>query len=278
MAGQNPTGTKIEKKEKICFVISPIGDEGSDIRNYADVVYEFIIKPAVEKHLYKPIRADAIAKPGVVTSDIVNHVLDDDLVVTDLTLANPNVTYELALRHIVKKPYIQIKDSFGQLPFDIQPTRTIIFRYGNAHSMLSCREQISQQIESIHSDPSKVDSPITRSVTLHALESSKDPIKEYIQQMELRLNSRMDNIEARFNFHPKVLQPGEAPPFSGQTVYIDPTKVMLDPSQSLSGVVINPTLSNAKPTVLGGPSVFVDTSSWFSDLNKRIEKKDSGDK
>jgi hypothetical protein len=41
------------------------------------VVYEFIIKPAVEKHAYRPVRADAISKPGIVSSDIVNHVLDD---------------------------------------------------------------------------------------------------------------------------------------------------------------------------------------------------------
>jgi hypothetical protein len=77
MATKDSTHSKIEKKEKICFIISPIGDEGSEIRNYADVVYEFIIKPAVEKHAYRPVRADAISKPGVVTSDIVNHVLDD---------------------------------------------------------------------------------------------------------------------------------------------------------------------------------------------------------
>ena len=31
-----------------CFVISPIGEEGSKIRQHADDVYEFIIEPALK--------------------------------------------------------------------------------------------------------------------------------------------------------------------------------------------------------------------------------------
>jgi hypothetical protein len=255
-------------------VISPIGDEGSEIRNYADMVFEFIIRPAVEKHSYTPIRADHISKPGIITSDVISRLLYDTLVIADLTLSNPNVTYELAIRHMVKKHVIQIKDSYGSLPFDIQPMRTIPFRYGNTKSMLSCREEIIKQIEAIENDHSRVDSPITQSVTLHALEPSKDPMKEYVQQLESRiqtLSSKIDNIEAKESFHPRVIEPGEAPPFSGQTLF-DLSKLKLEPSQLLGNLVIKPDFSSIKPTVPGKP-IFRNT-----DTKKKSEPNEDSKK
>jgi hypothetical protein len=273
LANQEPAN-KRDEQTKTCFVISPIADEDSEIRNYADMVFEFIIKPAVEKHSYKPIRADQISKPGIITSDIVDRLLKDDLVIADLTLANPNVTYELAIRHMIKGHVIQIKDSYGQLPFDIQPMRTILFRFGDTKSMLSCREAISDQVQAIKNG-ARPESPISQSVILHALEPSKEPMKEYLQQLELRLNSKIDNIEARVGFHPKVLQPGEAPPFSGQTVFIDPSRIKLDPSLSLGGVVVHPNLSNIKPTVLGGQTIIGDSTFLNAGLKKSETKKDN---
>ncbi|MPZ07275.1 MAG: hypothetical protein GEU26_12815 [Nitrososphaeraceae archaeon] len=281
MATHDSTHAKIEKKEKICFVISPIDEEGTDTRNYADIVFEFIIKPAVEKLSYKPLRADHISKPGLITLDIVNHLRDDALVVADLTESNPNVMYELAIRHAAAKHAIQIKDSSGQLPFDIQGMRTIPFRYMNATSMIACRDEISKQVQTIEANSTKVDSPISQSFILRALEPSNDPVKESVQQLVLQMQtviSKIDTLEARQTFHPRIVQPGEKPPISGQRVFVDPTKVILDPSQSLSGVVISPSLSNIKPTVLGGPSVFVDPTSWATDLKKKAVTEEKSDK
>jgi hypothetical protein len=131
MADQNTAIAKKDKDEKICFMISPIGEEGSSIRNYADLVFEFIIRPAVEMYRYKPIRADQMPEPGIITSTIINHLIKDPLVIADLTSSNPNVTYELAIRHAVKKHAIQIKDSHGSIPFDVRSMSTI-------HSMNNC--------------------------------------------------------------------------------------------------------------------------------------------
>lgn len=94
-------------------MISPIGKVGSDIRNYADLIFEFIIKPVVERHSYSPVRADHIYEPGMITTDIINRLSEVDLVVADLTTTNFNVAYELAIRHSVRKPVIQISHSYG---------------------------------------------------------------------------------------------------------------------------------------------------------------------
>ena len=50
---------------------------------------------------------------------------DADLVVADLTDHNPNVFYELAIRHALQLPLVQLIDSAQDLPFDIKAMRTV---------------------------------------------------------------------------------------------------------------------------------------------------------
>jgi len=54
--------------------------------------------------------------------------------VADLFGNNPNVYYELALRHAFSKPFIQMQDS-SEKPFDRQGIRTIRFDYRLEDSM-----------------------------------------------------------------------------------------------------------------------------------------------
>src|SRR3989339_2254786 len=95
-------------EQKSCFVIAPIGEPDSDTRKRSDQVLKHIIRPAVEACGYKAVRADEIDKPGIITSQVIQRVVDDPLVVADLTESNPNVFYELAIRHALRKPLIQL--------------------------------------------------------------------------------------------------------------------------------------------------------------------------
>ena len=61
-------GSETKKK---CFVISPIGEEGSEMRERSNKVLEHIIKPPVEECGYECMRADEIAEPGIITSQII---------------------------------------------------------------------------------------------------------------------------------------------------------------------------------------------------------------
>ena len=91
---------------KICFVIAPIDAEGSETRRRSDQVLNHIISPAAEECGYETIRADNISEPGIITSQIIQHLLEDSLVIADLTGRNPNVFYELAIRHAIKKSVV----------------------------------------------------------------------------------------------------------------------------------------------------------------------------
>jgi hypothetical protein len=111
--------------EKICFVIAPIGEENSEIRQRSDRILRYIIKPASDLCGYKAIRADKISEPGLITSQVIQHIVDDHIVIADLTGRNPNVYYELAIRHAIRKPYVQLLQQGETLLFDIAGVRTI---------------------------------------------------------------------------------------------------------------------------------------------------------
>lgn len=163
---------------KKCFVISPIGDEGTETRRRCDQVLEHIIKPVAKECGYNTVRADQISEPGIITSQVIQRLLHDDLVIADLTGRNPNVYYELAVRHAVRKPVVQIIHHDEPIPFDVSPTRTIKFDYQDLDSVAYCKEQLKKQIQTVERDPSKVDSPISVAIDVQTLSQSTNPLEK----------------------------------------------------------------------------------------------------
>jgi hypothetical protein len=51
-----------------------------------------------------------IASPGSITDYIINQLIDADLMVANLTGPNPNVLYELAVRHAANKPIVTLAE------------------------------------------------------------------------------------------------------------------------------------------------------------------------
>lgn len=167
-----------EANLKTCFVIAPIGEEGSEIRQRSDQVLTHIIKPVAEECGYEAVRADEISEPGIITSQVIQHLVDDDLVIADLSGKNPNVFYELAVRHTVKKPVVQIIQSDESIPFDVAPTRTIHVDHRDLDSVANAKEELIKQIRSVEKDPRKVDSPISVAIDLQSLHQSENPLEK----------------------------------------------------------------------------------------------------
>ncbi len=112
---------------KSCFVISPIGVPGSDVREHADDVFDFIIRPAAEKAGYAPVRADHEARPGTITEQMYDHILGDDLLIAILTGHNPNVFYEIAVAEAAARPLILLIEDGQSVPFDISARRVLAY-------------------------------------------------------------------------------------------------------------------------------------------------------
>ncbi|MBI4217675.1 MAG: hypothetical protein HY610_01015, partial [Elusimicrobia bacterium] len=98
------------QKELKCFVIMPIGEKGSGeyVNNMA--VFGKIICPTVQKSGFniRCYHADMIGKTGWISKQIVEAIYNDDIVIADLRRKNPNVLYELGVRHTFGKRSILV--------------------------------------------------------------------------------------------------------------------------------------------------------------------------
>lgn len=150
--------SKKENDKKGAFIISPIGDPGSEIRKRADAILKYVIEPPLSECGYKAVRADKISEPGIITSQVITHIMNDPLVVADLTGHNPNVFYELAVRHAIKKPVVQLIHKGERIPFDVSTTRTIQIDHQDLQSVDEAKQELVKQIRAAEKDPSKVDS------------------------------------------------------------------------------------------------------------------------
>ncbi len=103
--------------KKTCFVISPIGEDGSDVRQFADDIFELLIQPALKTFNFEIVRADKIPHASTITSDIIQLVQNAELCIIDLTNHNPNVFYECGRRHETGKPFIQLIKKGEKLPY-----------------------------------------------------------------------------------------------------------------------------------------------------------------
>jgi hypothetical protein len=111
--------------ENVCFLITPIGGDDSEQRKHADLVFGSLIEPALTELGLRLVRADRISSPGMITSQVIEHIVKSKLVIADLSFGNPNVFYELALRHATRKPAVQLIRKGDKLPFDVGQFRTI---------------------------------------------------------------------------------------------------------------------------------------------------------
>ncbi|MFF1692714.1 hypothetical protein ACFVXC_03695 [Streptomyces sp. NPDC058257] len=140
------------EQPRMCFVVGPIGDphaahdspEGEAYEHHLGI-FEQVIAPACEKFGISAVRADGIAHAGDINEQICRHVVESYLVVADVSGGNPNVMYELGLRHITGKPTIHIGEA-GQLPFDIASIRTIRYQRTRSH-LAGARKEIEGALE-----------------------------------------------------------------------------------------------------------------------------------
>ena len=106
---------------KKCFVVSPIGDEGSEIRKRADQMFKYIIAPVCEETGFEPIRVDKLNQPDSITQTIIDYLLQSELVIADITGHNPNAFYEMGYRAStgkVEEIKSRLIKTIGALSFD----------------------------------------------------------------------------------------------------------------------------------------------------------------
>lgn len=165
-----------------CFFISAIGEPGSEEREHTDEVFEHLIKPALEGSQYKPIRSHEVADSEMITNAVVEYLVESPLVVADLTYDNPNVFYELAIRHAYNKPFIQIMRNDEDIPFDLANTRTV--HYGDSMGAVRKAEsEIEELIQKVDNNEKSFENPVTVAENIKNLKESTDPEEQSMAKM-----------------------------------------------------------------------------------------------
>lgn len=133
---------------KKCFVVSPIGQDGSDIRSNADKLFKYVIKPVCEACAFEPVRVDQLNDANSITQTIIESLDSADLVIADMTGHNPNVFYEMGYRARTKKPMIHLKKKGESLPFDVNTIRTLEYDLTDLDSVEEVKDRLKKTIES----------------------------------------------------------------------------------------------------------------------------------
>ncbi len=153
---------------QVCFVDMPFGkktDPDTGVEIDFDDIYERGIAPAIATAGLEPIRGDREAAGGIIHSAMFARLLLSEFVVADLTTANPNVYYELGVRHTAK-PYstIPIFATIGDLPFDVAMVRAIPYDLEDGtlseDSAKQLQENLTSRIRAALEGPVTEDSPL----------------------------------------------------------------------------------------------------------------------
>src|SRR5262249_45466608 len=106
-----------------CFVVMGFGvktDFATGRKLDLDKSYRLLIKPIVLEAGLACVRADEIRQSGLIDVPMYQELLGADVVIADLSTANPNALYELGIRHALR-PHTTIVISENKLsyPFDL---------------------------------------------------------------------------------------------------------------------------------------------------------------
>jgi len=150
-----------EKAQYTCFVIMPIGEKGTNEYNENMKVYNNIIKKAVLGSGYNIYcyHAELINDPGAIHNQIINSLENDDIVIADIRRNNPNVIWELGVRHAFMRRSIMVFSDPKEAFFDTSSYRIARYNINNKSNITFCHK-IHQFVNHVLQEPDFPDNPV----------------------------------------------------------------------------------------------------------------------
>jgi len=170
---------------KQCFVITPIGPSDSGVRRSADGLLASVLRPVLNEMGYNVFAAHEISGSGSITKKVIESLLESEMVIANLTGLNPNVMYELAVRHAKRLPVVTLAERSTVLPFDISDERTIFYT-DDMKGVEDLKPQLKAAVEASSAEVHP-DNPIYRATTSLLIQQSSTipaPEKFLVEQME----------------------------------------------------------------------------------------------
>ena len=189
----------------LCFILMPFGVKCDNTGREIDFncLYEELIKVAVEKADMIPVRADEELSGGIIHKPMIERLILCDYAVADLTTLNPNVFYELGLRHAIKgHTTIPIYSFDAEVPFDLKMQRILKYDLNKEGKLLNPDKHIESLLDCLNYCKSNkhADSPVFQLVegftVSHNLSHEKTDVFRTLAEYD---NSIKDKLEVARN-------------------------------------------------------------------------------
>ena len=218
MQKENITPTK----QLNCFIIMPFTqasfkDKGGveHTLNEAELkhIYEELFQKAVKSYTKNNVSFVNVhrsnAQRGNFVKDIVGKLQDYDLVIADLTGSNPNVFYELGIRHTLKNGTVMITQNVSHLPSDLKNYIGVEYKYYEKSAEFSAyypefEKKLHSLIDDVLEDENKVDNPVRDYIgdrVIFRQEERIREIEENIRLMEILKIKYCITVESIISFH-----------------------------------------------------------------------------
>jgi tetratricopeptide (TPR) repeat protein len=155
---------RVTTLDPLCFVLMPFGtkSDGTGTGIDFDAVYEHLLAPAIRAAQLEPIRADEEVTGGIIHKPMFERLILCEYAVADVTIPNPNVFYELGVRHAVR-PYstVLVFAATTRLPFDVELDRGLPYSLdpaGTPTNLQAARQRLTDRL--IAARDASVDSPV----------------------------------------------------------------------------------------------------------------------
>lgn len=194
---------------KRCFLIAPLGSPNSEIRKRTDILWNHVVVPTCENTNYSPLRSDFQISTGNITQEIVKLLFEVDLVIADISNVNPNVMYELGVRHVVNKPTIVMASEGQNIPFDIASYRTIFYKLDTQKNIDTAAYALQHTINQIEKKK-EFASPVSDVVKTKDIKELKDsdfgPILRSISERVGSIEESIKNLSQELPRNPNEIE------------------------------------------------------------------------
>ncbi|MBB1485815.1 hypothetical protein [Oceanospirillum sediminis] len=149
---------------KPCFIITPIDSTDSEVRLRTDRLLEKVYTPTLTEFGFRPVISHQIIDTGSIHNQMFKHLIENELAIADLTGLNPNVLYEVGIRHSFRRKLILLMEEGTTLPFDLHSQRAIVYRStdeGLRALRTTLTTAIKQTLYATHAE-----NPVTQAIAL----------------------------------------------------------------------------------------------------------------
>lgn len=157
---------------RTCFVIMPFSETASCSKREWTRIYKNLFKKTIEESGLDYECRRSTTTRGSIIRGIIEDLDESWVVLADLTDQNPNVFYELGIRHSIRPRTILVAQKRVDIPFDLRGYASHIYEWNTIKGRNKFKKKIKSLLEEIDQSPERSDNPVSdfRNVTNQAQE------------------------------------------------------------------------------------------------------------